>query len=351
MRILLVEDSDTVAMLLTAIFSAEPHMEVVGRARNGKEALTLIEEVRPDVITMDIRMPEMDGFEATRIIMSSNPTPIVVISSSIDDEELKITFRAIEAGALTVLEKPRGTTHADFEARRAELVNTVRAMAEVKVVRRKAKVPLRQVKDDTRVAPPAHDGAYRLLAIGCSTGGPLALKTILETMPAGFPIPMVVVQHISPGFLGGMISWLQDFTPLKLHLAENYGALLPGHVYFAPDGYHLTVTRDNEQLLAQLNDDKPVKGFRPSATPLLESVARACGDDAIGCLLTGMGDDGALGLQKLHNAKSYTFVQDEESCVVFGMPAAALAIGATTNLIQLSNISQHLQQLAEQSNT
>jgi len=345
-KILIVDDHHVVLEGIRRTLVKEQGLVIVGETVDGRDIIQLCEKLKPDIVTMDIRMPVMDGLEATRAIMSLNPIPIVVISSSVSDKELQITFRAIEAGAMTVIEKPRGLTHPEFEAMRAEMVNTVRAMSEVKVIRRRVKTePAELVRSVATI--PVHEGAYTLLAIGCSTGGPQALQQVLSSLPADFPLPIVIVQHISPGFITGMIEWLQSCMPLKINLAEDNQQLRPGNIYFGPDESHLTVVRDNGNLLTKLTKDKPLNGFRPSATPLMESVAEACGDNAIGCILTGMGDDGAAGLLKLHQKKAYTFVQDETSSVVFGMPGAALAIGAAKSIVKLDEIASHLLDLVK----
>lgn len=347
-RILIAEDSKTVALLLTSIFGAEPDMEVVGHASTGREAVTMANALKPSIVTMDIRMPDMDGFEATRMIMSTNPLPIVVISSSVNDIELKTTFRAIEEGALAVIEKPRGITHPEFEKIRVELVNTVRAMADVKVIRRyQARAQMKPV-DIFETAIPQKTHAYQVVAIGCSTGGPQALQLILSNIPVGFPIPIVVAQHISRGFLGGLVEWLAGSTLLKVKIAQDGEGLNPGTVYFAPDDYHLLVRRGNGGLAAQLVQTPPVGGFRPSATPLLESVARVCGRTGVGALLTGMGADGAAGLLALREAYGHTFVQDAESVIVNGMPGSAIALGAAVSVVRLADTASYLHHLAVQ---
>jgi two-component system chemotaxis response regulator CheB len=342
-RILITEDSDVVAMLLKAIFEAEPDMRVIGRAANGREAVTLCHELKPDLVTMDIRMPVMDGFDATRMIMSTEPLPIVVVSSSVDDEELRITFRAIDEGALAVIEKPRGLHHPDFEKIRRDLVETVRAMAEVKVVRRRRARPSPEIFE-TRVA--RGSTAFEVVGIACSTGGPQALSAILGGMPVGFPLPILVVQHISPGFIGGLVSWLRGQTLLDVCLAEHGQPLRPGTIYLGPDDHHLEVERESGKLCVSLSDAPPVERFRPSGNVLFRSLARACGRAAIGGVLTGMGSDGAVGLGALRAAGGHTFVQDEDSAVVYGMPSAALALKAADQIVPLARIPAHLVELA-----
>ena len=339
-KILITDDSDTIATLLKTLFEKEPDMLVIGRARNGRQAVEMSRELMPDIITMDIRMPIMDGFEATRIIMSATPVPIVVISSSVDDE-LQIGFRAIEVGALAVIEKPQLIDLKGFQAIGRKLVETVRAMAGVKVVRRY----IRQSGIPVEVQVPVPDvpfRAFELIAVGCSTGGPQALQAILSGLPSGFPMPIAVVQHMSQGFLLGMVEWLQRITPLKLKLAEDGEILQTTTVYFAPEDRHLVLKRTSGGLAVSLNSDPSVGQFRPSATTLFQSAARVCGKNAIGLLLSGMGDDGATGLLEMRKAGAHTVIQNKESSVVFGMPGAALAINAVDNVVELNGIAPHL---------
>lgn len=342
-KILITEDSDVVATLLRGIFQAEADMQVVGRARNGREAVTLAHELNPDLITMDIRMPVMDGFDATRMIMGTQPRPIVVISSSVDDEELRITFRAIEEGALAVIEKPRGLMHPDFERVRRELVETIRAMAEVKVVRRRRPLPSAAIFQSEMPRRGAH---YEAVGLALSTGGPQALSTLLAGMPVGYPLPLLVVQHISPGFVGGLVNWLRGQTLLEVRLAEADLPLQPATVYIAPDDRHLEVARRDGQLIAQLSAAPPIERFRPSGTALFHALARTCGAAGIGGIFTGMGSDGSEGLRALHLAGGHVFAQDEESAVVYGMPGAARAAGCVDQVVPLSRIPTHLIELA-----
>jgi two-component system chemotaxis response regulator CheB len=345
-RILITEDSAVVAMLLKTIFEQEDDLEVVGHARDGREAVAMTAALHPDLITMDIRMPVMDGFEATREIMSERPTPIVVISSSVDDEELRITFRAIEEGALAVIEKPQGFGHPDFESIRRNLVNTVRAMAEVKLVRRRRHPPP-ETPRARPAAPPREKGECELVAIGASTGGPQALRHLLAALPREFAAPVVVVQHIGSGFLSGLVGWLNGFSGPRVRLAEHGTALRGGEIYFAPDGRHLKVERVNRRLIATLHGGPTIHGVRPSVEPLFESVAHACGMRAVGVLLSGMGEDGAKGLLALRRAGARTLAQSAESCVVFGMPGAAVALGAVQETLGLEAIAARLRGCAE----
>jgi len=346
-RILIAEDSDVVALLLKTLFDYEADFEVVGHARNGREAVQMAHELQPDLITMDIRMPLMDGFEATRIIMAASPIPIVVISSSVDDEELRTTFRAIEEGALAVIEKPRGFGHPDFDAIRIELVDTVRAMAEVKVIRRKPFVRP-ATADIFEKAIVQRTKAYHIVALGCSTGGPQALHQILSLLPVGFAVPIVITQHISKGFIGGLVQWMRGNTLLDVKLAEQGEKLQPGTIYFGPDDHHLRVKRNGHGLTVDLTDEPPMNGFRPSATPLFQSLAEHCAGHAIAGVLTGMGNDGAQGLLEARQARCHTFVQDEKSAIVYGMPGTALALDAVDQVVDLDKISAYLTSLVRE---
>lgn len=340
-RILIAEDSGVVAMLLKAIFEQEPDFEVVGHAGDGEAAVQMAAELRPDLITMDIRMPKMDGFQATREIMSSEPIPIVVVSSSVDDEELRITFRAIEEGALAVIEKPRGIGHPDFETIRRDLVGTVRAMAEVKLVRRRRHPAAPGHRPAAASRRPPH-GSCRLIAIGASTGGPQALRQIVSALPADLPVPIVAVQHIGSGFLGGLVEWLGGFSGLRVRLAAHGETLEPGTLYFAPENRHLCVDSVNGSLVALLRDTEPVHGIRPAVDPLFMSVAECCNGKAAGVLLSGMGEDGAEGLLRMRKAGCRTYVQERESCVVFGMPGAAMERDAAEEALALDGICERL---------
>ncbi len=345
-RVLIADDSDTVALILRSILECEPDIEVIGHAGNGEEAVRLTRKLKPDLVTMDIRMPVMDGLEATRRIMEMQPTPIVVVSGNVNDEEAKISFRALEEGALAVLEKPTGLGMQDPPGTCWELVDTVRAMASLRVLRRVN----RQIHRVARPVPPTQINAapksLELVAIGCSTGGPQALETILPGLPADFPVPVVIVQHISTGYMKGLIEWLQQPAQLELRLASDGEALHPGAVYFAPDERHLRVERRGSQLVSALVEGAPVNRFRPSSTPLLESIAASCPGSALGVLLTGMGVDGAEGLLCMRKAGCHTIVQDRESSVVYGMPETALGLDAVDRIVRLENMAAYLTEVA-----
>lgn len=357
--VLIVEDSPSMALLLQEIFR-QAGLYVAGTAHDGKEAVALTERLRPDVITMDVRMPGMDGIEATRLIMERVPTPIVVVSAALDDPELHISFRAFAYGAVAVVEKPPSPNHAGFAAASRQLIETVRAMAGVRVIRRRQNgsppatppaaeapapaVPQAPPASPLSATPPARKPgpAPKLLAIAASTGGPQALAVLLGGLPDTFRLPIVVVQHISPGFVGGLTEWLTGCCRLRCSVARDGQPLLPGHVMFAPDNVHLEVDTEGPLLVATLSSRPPVVRHRPSATPLFDSVARTCGARAIGLVMTGMGCDGTDGLRHMHERGALTLAQSPGDCVVPNMPQAAVDAGVVDEVLPLAQLPGRL---------
>lgn len=340
-RVLVVDPSPTVRQLVEAILHSDAEIRVIGTAVDGGEAVRKTLALKPDLVTMDIRMPVMDGLEATRQIMAVHPTPIVVVSARVDDPDLQIAFNAIRAGALDVIEKPAGSGHADYERIRERLVSTVKLMAEVKVIGRHR--PRRQASGQ---APELRAVRSRepvaLITIGSSTGGPAALKTLLSALPLAFPIPIVIVQHIAVGFLEGLIGWLQQDSQLRLQIARHNQRLHPGEVYFAPPEYHLEVMRPG---VLGLNQAPAVSHVRPSATVLFESAAHVYGAQAAGIVLTGMGDDGAAGLKAIHDRGGITLAQDEATSVIYGMPKVAVELGGVEQVLPIHHIAPALLEL------
>lgn len=341
-KVLVVEDSPVVRDFLVFILGLDPDMRVVGTARDGEEALDAVRHMRPDVITMDIHMPKLNGLEATRRIMETDPTPIVIVSGSDNAQEVVTTFDAMEAGALAVLHRPTGPGHPDHEAMARELVQTVKLMAEVKVVRRwpKRSAPaLRPVEMGLAQAP----AKLRIVAIGASTGGPPVLQTILAALPKTFPVPVVIVQHMAAGFSQGFMEWLAQSSALPLHLAAHGELMLPGHAYLAPDDVQMKVVRHDRIMLTR---DEPENGLRPSVSYLFRSVAEVYGCDAVAGLLTGMGRDGAEELRLLKERGAITFAQDKDSSVVHGMPGEAIRLDAAMLVLPPEKIAAVLTSLA-----
>jgi two-component system chemotaxis response regulator CheB len=337
-KVLIADDSQVMRALLTQLLRSDSRIEVVAAVQDGQAALDFLatSETMPDVVVMDIHMPHMDGFETTRRIMETRPLPIVICTATADPKEMAIAFRSMEAGAVACVEKPIAPDRLASDPRALNLLQTVRLMSEVKVVRRWARprIPL------AGVPVPAHGngngGAVRLVGIGASTGGPPVLQTILSGLPKDFPAPLLIVQHIAPGFLSGMVEWLNQTTSLHIQIASHGTVPLPGHAYIAPDDFHLGVTSSGRLLLAR---EAPEGGLRPAVSYLFRSLAETCGASAIGVLLTGMGKDGAAELGRMKDLGACTIAQDRESSIVHGMPGEAIALGAARHVLPADRIA------------
>lgn len=333
-KVLVVEDSPTIQELITYILNSDNDIEVIGVVNNGEKAIKFIKENKPDIITMDISMPIMDGFEATRRIMETNPVPIIVISGS---EDIDRTFKAIEAGAISVIEKPQGIDHDDFYKISKNITDTVKLMSEVKVVKRKADYKKAKLNISSSIKQKNVFSNLKIAAIGVSTGGPPVLQTLFSKLPPDIKIPILVVQHISPGFLNGLIDWLSKFTEYPIHIAIQGQKALPGHIYFAPDGFHMEI-RGNGQIF--LNKGEKENGLRPSVSYLFRSVAKYYGKNSMAILLTGMGKDGAKELKILKDKDAITVVQDKKTSVVYGMPGEAIKLDAAKYILSPEKIAE-----------
>ena len=342
---MVVEDSLVVRQLLVHIIARDPRLIVAAAVGSAEEALQEIGRVQPDVISMDIRLPGMDGLEATRRIMSERPTPIVVIAGSIEDASLKISMNALRAGALTVVEKPVGVTSAGYDAIAETICTQLYIMSQVPVVRQRslqwrssgAPSPFKQEPEGRTIRP-------SIMGIAASTGGPPALAKVLGAFPADFPIPILLVQHMGAPFMEGFASWLNGLMPLEVSIARDQEIPVPGKVYVAPGDRHLLLSPAGT---LQVSAAPALENQRPSATLLFQSMARAAGPRGLGVLLTGMGEDGAQGLLELRQAGGYTMAEDESTAVVYGMPAAAARLGAARVSLPLDLIAPRLMRLAQ----
>lgn len=323
-RALVVEDSTTARALLVELLRSDPGIEVVGEATNGQQAVELVSRLRPSVLLMDIEMPIMDGFEATKRIMVETPTPIVIVTARHNPRDVEVSLRALRLGALTVLPKPGGPGTPRFDEEAAQLVRLVKALADVKVVRRRWLPESGDGHRELRRTSPPPSGTGRAVAVAASTGGPAALYRFLELLPADVGAPVLVVQHIAPGFVEGLVSWLGSGSALPVKVAERDERLRADTVYVAPDDRHLEVA--GEQAV-RLSDGPALGGFRPSADALFESMAAVFGRAAAGVVLTGMGTDGLRGSRALRRSGAFVLAQDEETSVVFGMPRAVVDEG------------------------
>jgi two-component system, chemotaxis family, protein-glutamate methylesterase/glutaminase len=336
-RVLVAEDSVTDRQLLVEILNGDPEFQVVGQAENGARAVELARELQPDLITMDVLMPVLDGLEATKEIMVQAPTPILVVSSALRDKGVELSLHAIRAGALMCVEKPVPPSSPGFAESRAQFLSLAKAMAQVKVVRRWATSRLPSPAGER---PPVAGGrGVRLVAIAGSTGGPAALHRVLSDLPGDFPAPLVVVQHIATGFVAGLAEWLRSSSNLRVKVAEDGEPLAARTVYLASDGRHLGVGRDRK---IRMSDGEPINGFRPSATHLFQTAAGAFGSSAAGVVLTGMGNDGVAGLRALKQAGGRVIAQNEATSVIYGMPREAVAAGVVDLELPITEIGPRL---------
>jgi len=342
-KTLIVDDSPVVRQLVSQLLGCDPEIEILGAVGGGDEALEFLSRIAPDVITVDINMPVMDGFTLTRLIMeSSRPCPVVIVSASWKPDEVAMTFKAVEAGAVAIMGTPHGPGHPRHEEEAKALLRMVKSMSQVKVVRRWPRGRLNP--GTSRPGPDAsapglqtkRPAPVRLVAMGASTGGPNVLQTILAGLPQPFPAPVLIVQHIVAGFLSGMANWLTETTGFPVGVAAHGQPALDRHAYLAPDGTHMGVDREGRIVLAS---GVPDSGLRPSISHLFKSVAESFGPKAAGVLLSGMGRDGAESLGLMKQKGALTIAQDQESSAVFGMPGEAVRLGAATYVLPPERIA------------
>lgn len=344
-RVLVVEDSASVQEFLVYLFASDQDIQVIGTANNGEEALTAVKNKKPDVITMDIHMPKMDGYTATRTIMENYPTPIVIVTGSSSSKETATTISALEAGALAVIKRPAGIGHPDHAATARELIQTVKLMSEVKVVKRWAQQRIPAPEGIKPIMPePRVHREVRLVAIGLSTGGPPVLQLLLSKLPKNFHVPIIIVQHIAQGFTEGFAQWLAESSGFPVSVATDGELMQPGHAYVAPNGFQ-TIVDSHGRIVLQ--NSSPENGHQPSVSCLFRSVATVFGPNAVGILLTGMGKDGAAELGLMKEKGAVTFAQDKESSLVHGMPGEAIALGAALYVLPPDKIAEVLTNLQE----
>lgn len=337
-RVLVVDSSALQRGPLLALFNGDPAIQVVGWAASCAETMRAVERFKPDLITVELQMLAQDGLELCQRIMQEQPTPIVLVTVNAAPSDPKLVQAALEAGALAVVRQP---LHGPQRLSAAtEVLQTVKHMAQVKVIRRWASARSRPATGP--LVPVAPRVPPEIIAIGASTGGPQTLQAILTRLPATFPLPVLVVQHIADGFGSTVVDWLRPQCALPIQLATAHLPLLRPGIYLAPTGQHLVVRGHT----LELSDDPPVGGHRPSVTTLFHSLAKHYGASAVGVLLTGMGDDGAVGLRAMKQAGAITIAQDQASSVVFGMPAVAIGMGIVDHVLPPVEIAALLTRIA-----
>lgn len=339
-RVLVVDDSALMRQMLTAILSADPGIEVIGSAPDPLVAREKIKALNPDVLTLDVEMPRMDGLAFLEKLMTLRPMPVVMVSS-LTERGAEVTMRALELGAVDVFCKPTDLAANGLMAHARELVDKVKAAAAARV---------KPLGDRPQAAPSRlavttiYKSTDRLVAIGSSTGGVEALRDVVLDLPAAAP-PVVVTQHIPPRFSTSFAQRLDGLAAVRVKEAVDGERIVAGHVFIAPGDKHLAVRRSGAMLVAHVYDGPLVSGHKPSVDVLFQSVAEACGAKAVGVILTGMGRDGSEGLLKMRQAGAATLGQDEASCVVYGMPKAARDIGAVERELPLSRIADEILKL------
>jgi two-component system chemotaxis response regulator CheB len=337
-RVLIVDDSGLIREILKKMLETDPLIQVVGMAENGERAIELVQKLKPDVVTMDINMPVMDGFRATEHIMAYCPTPILILSFILDKEGIYTTFNALAAGAVDVMEKPSGLESKVWNKLGDVLVQKVKLVSKVKVithVRGRTRRILKH-KESVSLSSP---NKYEIIGIGASTGGPSVVMQILKNIPADYDLGILVVQHMAEGFIDGFRNWLGDACKVKVKLAQEGEKIEKGQVLIAPDGFH-TIVRNRKSV--GLISGNPVNSVKPSVDILFNSIADVYGESAVGILLTGMGVDGAVGLKHIKDKGGITIAQSENSCAVFGMPKAAIEKGAVSKCLPVEDIIRTL---------
>lgn len=330
-RLLLVDDARVDLEMLRRLFESVDGIEVAAAVTDARAALDRLEEIDPDVIVTDLVMPGMGGRELVEEVMSTSPRPVLVVTSSFDDARV---FRLLEAGALEVLPKPAPQTPEEREQAGVELARKVRMLADVPVFTRG-----RRAEDDQAAEPSRSRDGAGLVVIGASTGGPQALQTVLASLPATFPLPIVGVQHVSAEFTQGFVDWMNRTVDLQVRLADSDTVLEPGTVTLPKVDHHLELDGIDGVRSTQGDEED---GHRPSITTTMRSAAKVHGADAIGVLLTGMGKDGARGLEAIHRSGGTTVAQDEATSVVHGMPARAIELGVVDHVLGIDEIGPFL---------
>jgi two-component system chemotaxis response regulator CheB len=375
-RVIVVDDSALMRRVITGLIEQDPAIRVVATARDGREAINLVQELRPDIVTMDVRMPVMDGLATTEHLMAYCPTPILVLTASLASHEVDITFKMLGAGALEVIEKPSGSDAQALDRTGSALIRRIKVLARVKVVthlrgRRKpaemvgaAMLPaaLRHGDTETRrhgdkqnAKEAQHHSPLRhsitpspsdmpLIVIGASTGGPRIVNELLSSLPSDLRAAVLVVQHIAQGFSVGMAEWLANASRLPVRLATEGQAIRSGEVLIAPDTCDLLITAERTIHLS----DTPLLIQRPSIDISMQAAAEVFGARAIGVLLTGMGRDGAYGMLTIKRSNGYTIAQDEATSTIFGMPRAAIQLGAALEVLPAARIAPRLAELIKQ---
>jgi two-component system, chemotaxis family, protein-glutamate methylesterase/glutaminase len=346
-KVLIVDDSPVSQKIYRHIIATDTRLEIVAAVSNGREAVNYLAQNKPDVVSMDLNMPKMDGMEATKYIMQHHPLPIVVSSSLYDPSQQEMAMEVLEAGAVNIMPKPPGPGHPDHERAAKQYLRLLRSMSEIKVVRRRPYLKnnnLDQYPEGIIESIPEkmHHMDYRLLLIGASAGGPEGVKAMLAGLKPGFPLPVLIVQHIDWHFTEGYRLWLQSHSKIPVLAAGDNQTLMQGHAFLAAGNKHLVVKSEG---IAGFSDEPAHRGHRPSVKHLFKSAGEIYGNKCIAVLLSGMGTDGAEELKMLRDAGALTFAQNKETSLVFGMPGEAVRLGAARMVMSPENIISYINEL------
>jgi two-component system, chemotaxis family, protein-glutamate methylesterase/glutaminase len=348
-KVFLVEDSPVALTILQRVLASSPEVEVVGTAHNGISALAKIPSLKPDVVCTDLLMGQMDGLQLTKELMATFPRPILVISDVVTANDTQKIGQLLEAGVVDVFPKPKTGFIQDYEQQKTNLISKLKILSGVKVftkrntnnISRKIDIQHHDLDKQNSVnrVDKIHFSDYQIVAIGVSTGGPKAMQQIISQLPANFPLPIVCTQHISVGFLDSLVSWLETESSLKIKIAEIGEKPLPRTIYYAPEKYHLKIDDKGNFCYSSA---PPINSHRPSVNTMFQSLAQFYGKATIGILLTGMGQDGVIGMQEIHRCGGLTIAQDEASSVIFGMPQEAIKLGIVQQVLPLEKIAPFL---------
>ncbi|QZY56770.1 protein-glutamate methylesterase/protein-glutamine glutaminase [Crassaminicella profunda] len=339
-KVLVVDDSAFMRKVISDIITLDKELIVIDTARNGKEAIKKINEFSPDIVTMDVEMPIMDGITALKTIMQKSPLPVVMLSS-VTKEGAEATLKALELGAVDFITKPTNIFKMNTEDMRIQLTEKIKMASRVNVSIQCIH-PSRKVKSiSNRSAPYKQNSRLKkIVALGTSTGGPRALQDVIPYLPKDIPASIIIVQHMPAGFTKSLAERLNNLSAINVKEAENNDRLLPGYAYIAPGGYHLKIIKASSDYKISLTKEAPVSGHRPSVDVMMNSLAYLELDNLVGVIMTGMGSDGAVGIKNIKQKSGYTIAQDEATCVVYGMPKSAVNLGCIDEVVPLQDIAE-----------
>ena len=346
-RVLVVDDSAFMRKVISDIVNNDPHLEVVGKARDGGDALKKIAELNPDVVTMDIEMPSLDGLSALKEIMKTHPVPVIMISS-LTQKGAEQTFQALQLGAVDFIAKPSGQISLDIDTVKDEIISKIKIAAgtKKKIANFKYQTVIDPVRSMTTLKKPDRSSTLdKLILIGTSTGGPKALHEVIPRLPAITNAAILIVQHMPPGFTRSLAERLDSLSQITVKEAEHGEKIIPGCAYIAPGDHHLTVSRPASglrDLYISLTKDPPRGGHRPSVEPMLESAAQHFWSDMICVIMTGMGNDGSQGVRLIKERGGRVIAEHQSSCIVYGMPKAAVETGCVDKITVLKDISSEI---------